>query len=166
MGLAPLAALSLAACASPSAEYPSLAIRDAERLNGTFTPAKPETEAPSASLPPAADTIERLAQLQAAAGSAHKGFLALMPRATQLVEAARESGVGSDRWAAAQVAISELDAQRSLTAIPMADLDRLYASRAVLLLPRRSIAEAQSAVQALIEAEDRVLANLKGALAQ
>ena len=161
-----LAAIPLAACASAGDEYPSLAIRDAERQTGTFAPAIGAAAAPAQPAPPAPELLDRLAQLRAEAQSAHRAFTALAPAARRRVDAARGAGVASDVWAAAQVAISELDARRSQTAIPMADLDELLVSQAVALQQNGAATQAQAEVQALLEEEDRLLQELKGALAR
>ncbi|ABC62653.1 hypothetical protein [Erythrobacter litoralis] len=160
------AALGLGACASAGEDYPSLAIRDAERQSGSFTPAESEAAAPVEPDPPAPELLDRLVQLQSQAQSAHRAFVALAPAASRRVEAARGAGLASDRWAEAQIAISELDSQRSLTAVPMADLDELLVRRAIELEQRAEIVEAQAQVQALLEEEDAVLRRLKGALAR
>src|SRR5690606_24459962 len=59
----------LAACASPGEEYPSLALREAERATGSFEPAPPEPYVPP---PPPAAVLDRLDALAAEAARAHR----------------------------------------------------------------------------------------------
>ncbi len=154
---------ALAACASSGERYPSLAIRDAERLSGEFAvaPAAPEV-APLPPLP--ADAASRIVALRAQAATAHRKFLAAVPDARRAVGAARGAGVQDDRWAGAQVALADLDSSRSEAAIALGDLDLIFADAAVEQAQRDEIVAARSAVSALIAEEDRVLAELRGAL--
>ncbi len=118
----------LAACATPAEEYPSLAIRDAERVSGTFEPAPPTPYVPPAT--PAA-VVDRLAQLAADAASAHRAFLAEAPAARSVIAAAGGAEFGSDGWARASVALAGLEGTRSRAMIALADLDRLMVDAAV-----------------------------------
>jgi hypothetical protein len=119
---------SLGACATPSEEYPSLAIRDAERVGGTLQPVAPEPYVPP---PTPAAVVDRLEQLAGEAASAHRAFLAEAPQARSAVAAARGQGPGADSWARAQVAVAGLESARSKAMIALADLDRLYVDAAV-----------------------------------
>ncbi len=119
---------SLAACAASSEEYPSLALRPAERVSGTMEPPVP---APYVPPPTPAAVIDRLDQLAGQATSAHQAFLAEAPRARSAVAAARGSGPGADSWAVAQVAVAGLESSRSKAMIALADLDRLYVDAAI-----------------------------------
>jgi hypothetical protein len=110
----------LAGCATPSEEYPSLALRDAERVTGSFEPAAP---APYVPPPTPAAVLGRLDQLDAA--SAHRDFLAEAPAASRTIEAASGAEFGSDAWAAGSVALAGLESSRSKAMIALADLDRL-----------------------------------------
>ena len=125
-----LAALgcSLGACATPSEEYPSLALRPAERVTGTMQPPLP---APYVPPPTPAAVVDRLAQLSGEAASAHRAFLAEAPRARTAVAAARGAQVGAESWSVAQVAVAGLESARSRAMIALADLDRLYVDAAV-----------------------------------
>lgn len=162
--IAPLAlAAPLAACAAGSADYPSLAIRDAERVEGTFEPA-PAPEAPAPPVQPSADLLERLAQLRAEAASAHQAFLEAAPGTRSAVEAARGIGVESKLWAAAQVALADLDSARSQTAVALGNLDLMFADATLAFELREPIADARGDVAELVAQEDAILAELRGAL--
>ena len=52
---------SLGACATATEEYPSLAIRDAERVTGTLEPAPPTPYVPPATPAAVVDRLDRLA---------------------------------------------------------------------------------------------------------
>lgn len=166
-------ALALAACASvPDAEYPSLAIRDAERATLGFEqptgdcavpaePVVPVVVAPPP--PPVSDAIlAQVARWRAQARDAHADF----ERALSETRAAvRGSGsVGSKSWGRAQVAYANLRSIRARTAVPLADLDTLVATRRVAGEPVEPIVAARDEVAALIEQEDAALAELAPAL--
>ena len=158
-----LASLLLAGCASSGDEYPSLAIRDAERpgnerVEGSFASDAP---APSPEPTPAAsaDLLQRLAQLRGQAQSAHRDFRQAAPSATRLARAA--GATGSDSWASAQVALADLDSIRSQAAIALAELDILYIDAALDNALRPEIAQARADVVALVAEEDRTLEELR-----
>jgi hypothetical protein len=157
--LASAALLSLAACASAPGEYPSLAIRDAERVTGTI--AAPEPYIPP---PTPAPVLDRVAQLTGEAASAHAVFLGEAPRARSTVSAARGAGAGSESWAQAQVALAGLEGARSRAMIALADLDRLYVDAAVEAAETERIAAAREEVIGMVEAEDAVIAELAAVL--
>lgn len=157
----PLLALALSACASTSDRYPSLAIRDAERVQGSFEPDTAATP-PPALAPPSADLLARLSELRSEAASAHGEFLSIVPRAQRLVASA--GGVGSDSWASAQVALASLDGARSKAAVPLGDLDVLFIDATLAAEQREAIGEVRAEVLRLIEAEDETLARLRGRL--
>ena len=150
----------LSACAAPQANYPSLAIRDAERAYNSPTPAAPAQAAAQSPLSP--EVAQRLAQLQDAATSAHRAFTNAAPRTARLVDAAAGSDVTSDRWAIAQVALASLESARSQAAVPLGDLDLLHADAAIALDQRKAIEEARDAVVGMIALEDAILAGLRG----
>lgn len=150
----------LTACASAGDRYPSLAIRDAERVQGTFavSPAAAPTEAPA---PPG--TLDRVAQLGAEARSAHAKFMAAAPGARQAVGAARDAAVTENRWAVAQIALADLDSARSEAAIALGDLDLLYADATLAFTEREQIGATRREVLALLSEADRILAELRRA---
>lgn len=158
-----LAALScLAACSTASDKYPSLAIRDVERAQGRFEPA-PATPlvVPEVAVPSAAPLPERLATLGSQAAAAHQAFLTAAPRAERAALAAEGDAIGTPVWAMAQVALSDLDAARSQTAIALADLDTLMVSRAVQAEDVSAIEAVRQQVIAKVTEEDETLARLR-----
>ena len=163
--LAPLLlAATLTACASTGGDYPSLAIRDAERAEGTFEPAEAAEEAPAPPAPPSADLLERLAQLETEATAAHRAFLEAAPGARRAVATARGAGVETDSYADAQVALADLDSHRSRAAVALGDIDLLFADATLAFELRDPIVDARNAIIALIAEEDAVLAELRGGL--
>jgi len=150
----------LAGCvAGPSGDFPSLAVRDAERLAGTLRPVQPYV-AP----PPGPATLQQLGALESEAGEAHAAFLAEASRASSIVEAARGADSGSEAWARAEVALASLAAARSRTMVPLADLDGLHVAAAVEGQSLDSIAAARDAAEAQVAAEDAAIARLKDVL--
>ena len=104
----------------------------------------------------------RLDSLVGAAREAHAEFTRIEPGARQLVAEASGSEIASDRWAAAQVALAELDSARSRAAVPLADLDTLYIASRVAAEDITKIEEARRIVIAMVSEEDAVLATLRG----
>ena len=164
--IAPLVlVMPLAACAGGSADYPSLAVRDAERVEGTFEPAPAPEPSPSPPpVQPSPDLLQRLALLRTAAASAHQAFLETAPGTRRAVEAAHGTGVESKSWAAAQVALADLDSARSQTAVPLGDLELMFANAALAFELREPIADTRSDVAAMVAQEDAILAELHGVL--
>ena len=158
--LFPLAlTMLLAACATPSA-YPSLAIRDAERVKGAFGPPDTGTPAPVVAPPaPSAELTARLAQLQDQAQAAHREFVSAVPAAERLANGA--GAVGSDSWASAQVALADLDSSRSKAAVALSELDILFIDATIDATRREAIGAARDSVVALVGQEDAVLARLR-----
>ena len=150
----------LAGCANSAGSYPSLEMRPGERVSGTFEPPAPEAPPP----PPAvasADLVARLAELRAEASAAHGDFLEAAPGARRLASAAAGSAIGSDSWASAQVALADLDSARSRAAVPLGTLDILYVDASIANEARSEIDSVRSAVIAMLEEEDAVLAQLR-----
>ena len=158
LSLCILPAALLGGCASADGKYPSLAIRDAERVSGSFT--VPEAPSPA---PLPADTLDRVEQLQAAAASAHQAFSNAVPEARSAVSRGRGAASASKAWSDAEIALADLVSQRSHTAIVLADLDLLLADTTLAFERRAKVDEARNAVLALIREEDRILAELSGA---
>lgn len=177
MTRAPVLAISLlslvllAGCAGTGA-YPSLARRPAERQYGTAAVASPAAApGPLPSLAPDAPLVTRLAAIRAAAQTAHARFTRGLPAGERLTAAARGQAPGDDGWSQAQVALAELFAARTLTALALSDLDHLLVEQAEATAGADSaeieaIGEAHVAVGALIESEDadldRLASRLKG----
>lgn len=160
---------ALGACAKQG-NYPSLAIRDAERAAmgqgaGLSTPPPrpliPERATTSgiATFDPAA--LGRIGSLTAAARSAHARFQGQVAGAQRLVAAGRGGGRDSDAWAAAQVALASLESARSQTAVPLADLEQLHADAATAGVTSEPLAGARREVLAIVRAEDATLARLR-----
>lgn len=154
--------MALAACSSGSHDYPSLAIREAERAFGTFTvPAGDAVPIRPASAPPA--VIESLPEQIALADAAHQRFLSMSSETERLVMASQGSNPYSNAWAAAQVALAELESQRSQSAIALGTLDLLYADASLAFTEREQVDAARSRVLEMVKVEDDVLAQLRGA---
>jgi hypothetical protein len=153
---------SLAGCASPASDYPSLAIRDAERIAGTLAPAQPGPYVPP---PPAPAVLGQLDALAQSARAAHEAFLAEAPRATAAVENARRAAVGSENWARAEVALASLTSARSRTMEPLADLDRLLVDAAVEGNALAPIAATRDVVEGQVAEQDAAIARLQEVLA-
>jgi hypothetical protein len=157
----------LAGCANPAARdnYPSLAIRPAERVSGTAQPAP----APAQGAPPVAAEASQVAQALARAQSAHRAFLAASPAAIQRIAAARGARSPADSWIAAQVALADLQALRSQSVIAQADLDLLDAAERLAAADQAApesegLAAARKAVDLMIGEQDRTIARLAAQL--
>ena len=156
--------LGLAACATAGDKYPSLAVRDVERAQGRFEPAPvapldvPEIPAAAAAGGP---LTQRLAALGSAAASSHQAFLARVPRAARLANAAAGSAIGSDAWASAQVALADLDSARSATAISLGELDAIMVGTAIQAQDASAIETVRQQVLAQVGEEDETLARLR-----
>jgi hypothetical protein len=155
LALAPLAIL--AGCAS-AGDYPSLAQRPAERVQGTLDPDAAEA-APTPPAPPSADLVQRLAGLRREASARHAEFTAALPGARRLANAA--GGVGTDSWASAEVALADLDSLRSRAAVPLADLDALWVDATVEDGARDAIGPVRDEVESLVRQEDEALRALR-----
>lgn len=169
---------ALSACATaPDAEYPSLALREAEyetgqyarptgeclvedggpRTEGQFEPPAPPPPPP----PPrtlSTDLVQRIAQLEEEARAAHADFERALPTARSTIRGA--GGVGTKSWGRAEVAYANLRSIRARTAVPLAELDTLVATRSIAGDPVAPIVAARDAVAQLIEAEDAALRDL------
>ncbi len=156
LALAPLAIL--AGCASAGGDYPSLAQRPAERVQGTLAP-DTAAEAPPPPTPPSADLVQRLAGLRQEASARHAEFTAALPAAQRLANAA--GGRGTDSWASAEVALADLDSLRSRAAVPLADLDALWVDATVEDGRRDVIAPVRDEVESIVRREDEALAALR-----
>lgn len=151
----------LAGCASASGDYPSLAQGPAERAQGTFAPDTADAAPPPPVLP-SADLVARLAELRRQAVATHAEFRHAAPAAERLANAAGSRG--SDSWAAAEVALSDLDSIRSRVAVALADLDTLWVDATLEAGPREAIGTTRAAIEALVAEEDAALARLRGRL--
>lgn len=158
-----LLAFCLAGCSSTATEgYPSLAIRDMERVEGSFEAAPAQRlDVPAVEVDLAGGLDSRLAALVGQARDAHAEFTSARPATERLVSAAANTTIGSDSWAAAQVALADLDSARSIAAVALADLDLIHAAAAVQAQDLAAIDAARDSVLAMIAEEDASLAQLR-----
>ena len=159
--LAPIAALALlaAGCASaPEGKYPSLMIRDAERVSGAI---EVEPYVPPA---PPADTLASAGEAAARARAAHAEFMAALPAARSRVGAARGGGTGSDAWSIAQVAVANLEGARGEALVALADLDALYVATSTEGQAVAPVQDERGEIAALIEQETAIIDELLAAL--
>jgi hypothetical protein len=164
--LRPMAAaaslLSLAACASNTTEYPSLARRDVERAAASPAPAPAPSESPPAADPALAETLPRAI---AAARAAQQRFTDAQGGAERAVAAGAGTQPGSESWAVASIALAGLETARSEAMIALADLDALYAEARVKGAGGQDqIIAARTTVSAIIGEQDQVIAALHGRL--
>ena len=154
-------ALCAAGCASSDKTYPSLAIRDAERVSGTL-PAGGADTVQTAPSPLPGDLVGRVAALESSARESHQRFLAATPGARGAVRSGRGAAVASNSWASAQVALADLDSIRSNTAIALGDLDLIFTDATLGFVERGKVAQARDQVLAMVREEDAILAELRG----
>ncbi len=154
--------LLLGACAAPSGEYPSLAIRDAEIA--AQTSAETPDPAPPASVAQA--VLERLATLTAQAQESHAIFTGAAPVATRLIRAGAGQSMSADARASAEIALADLLSIRSQTTIPLADLDLMLVEASNAFEPTAEITQARNLVARLVQEEDRVIAEMRDLLAR
>jgi len=122
--IAPLTiAVLLQGCAA-STDYPSLAVRPVERVEGSGLPATGSAEAIPTLPPASADLTSRLSGLVAVARKAHTNFQAKQASTERAVAAAGPAR--SDGWTSAEVALSDLQTSRSGALTALAELDQLY----------------------------------------
>lgn len=158
--LAVLLSSSLGACATRDNDrYPSLALRDVERIKGTAEPVAAIPDAP-APVAPSADLTGRLDQLRAQAAAAHAGFSAELPRTEQLVSSASGAQIASESWSVAQAALGGLEAARNPALIALAELDALYVTSEMEVGAVEAIEAARDLVRALVKEEDEALDRL------
>lgn len=155
--------LFLAACAGNAGSYPSLAMREAERVSGTAEPASSE---PTPAPPPITGELsERIAALVASARRAHQDFLARQADTRHAVSTSAGAAVASEGWTQALVALAGLEALRSGALVSLAELDQLYAAERIAYpdAPTPSalaIEEARGQVHGWVEQENETLASL------
>ena len=155
--------LALGACTSTSDRYPSLAIRDVERLYGSAQPVEPNP-APPPPAQPSPELAQRLIQLQNQATQAHQAFLSALPGTRSHVNAARNAAVASDSWVIAQNSISTLESARARAMVAMADLDQLLLQTETEGGARDAVIAAQAKVNGMVEDENGTLDQLSDSL--
>lgn len=152
----------LAGCAASSEDFPSLAIRESERVTGTFQPAP---GVPWVSPPAPAEALSRLGSLEAQARTAHSAFLAQADDTRGTIAAGRGAEEGSEAWVNAQLALADLQSTRAPALIAMAELDRIYVNVLTQAAEVEEIAATRTTVLAMVEAEDRLIRELSAVLA-
>ncbi|WP_198507661.1 hypothetical protein [Qipengyuania seohaensis] len=154
--------LTLGGCAASSGDYPSLAVRDVERVDGSFaSPERKAIQVPEVEIDLDGTLDVVLPALVSRTEEAHAEFVRLAPRAQRLVASASNTAEGSPAWASAQVALAELDSARSVAAVPLGDIDTLYTAKRVAAEDVTAIEQARERIVALISEEDRTLAQLR-----
>lgn len=121
----PLAILLLAACAGPEGEAPSLAPRPIEGI--LDEPVRAIAPIPSASDAALAAEIDALVR---EAESGDRAFAEAYPAAQAAVAAAAGSGLESEAWIEAQLAVSALGSTRTGTTRALGSLDAILAEQA------------------------------------
>ena len=154
-----IATATLCSCAANSDRYPSLSLREFERVEGTFTAATPSSESIRPT-PAPIEQVEQVAQALADAIANHDAFMDETKSAYTAVAAAEGQSLGSDDWSIALVTLAGLDSRRNATAITLADLDDLYASATLSFTERDEVGEARKQIVEMIVAEDRILNEL------
>lgn len=157
------AALALGACSKDKELFPSLTMRDGERVTGTFTPVAPEKVV---SPPPSTETLGKLAKLRADAADANQRFSKAAQEAQAPVAAARGAEPGTEAWELAQVALAELSARRSETAVVLADLDQIYVETRLDAGDPAEIEAAVNEVADEVSAQDKAIDALEASLGQ
>lgn len=150
------ATLALAACAGSGDHYPSLAVRPAERVGGTFAVTNPVPDPTPLDQP----ALSRIDTWLASARAIHARFVDRAASARPQVAAGRGSNPDDNRWALAQVALADLESIRSENAVMLGDIDLLFVDATLSNTERDQVAHARDAILALIQQEDRVLAEL------
>jgi hypothetical protein len=161
------ASLALSACASAGGDYPSLAIRSAERASGSALPV--EAAPPPPPPPVTTGTSQKIAQAIEQARKAHAAFVSGSGRASIAVGAARGARAPADSWIAAQVALADLQSLRSQAVIAQADLEVMFAQER-LAEPERitptleALDQARAQIGVWVDEQNRTLARLAGQL--
>ncbi len=151
-----LPALLLQAC-SASDGYPSLAIRDSERVSVTMAVPDDAGFTPVAT-PPA--TIENLDLLAANAMAADEQFQAAAGDVESAVNQAAGAAIGSEEWAVAQVEIAGLESLRSDTMLALADIDRIFVNAVVDGAEFDAAEQKRDEIARIVSEQDRVIAAL------
>jgi hypothetical protein len=143
--------------------YPSLARRPIERT--VLDPVQPVAGTPAAAAVPqpvSASLSDALAALARDADGGERAFRAEVAAARSVIAAGSGAATGSEAWAAAQVALSRLEAVRAPTIVALAELDRLAVDQADAGngAAVERIADEQRRITALVAGQHRVLNEL------
>lgn len=153
-------ALALGACAQDGGAFPSLAKRPAERVTAVY--GAPQPAASPIALPqPAAGVLSEIDSLVGKAQQGDARFRRGEPTAQRLVGQAGRARIGSEPWAVATMAVSELEAARGQTMVPLAELDRMFAEAMTRGEDVTRIANARDRVIDIIARQDTVLGSLQ-----
>ena len=156
-----LLAFAVGGCASADGRYPSLAVRDAERAQGTLEPAAPAV--------PSVIAITNLESLDAAinrAEATHTKFTSLQGDVAALVSASRGLGPENDTRARALIGVAQLASLRAETALALADLDVMEAKAASGFKRTKDIRDFQAVIMKLLAQQDETLDSLSETLSQ
>lgn len=156
LALLPLALLSLASCASQGGDFPSLAPRPIEQMGDTVPDRPTPVATPDAALDAQiADFAKQLAR-------ADQAFAPAATKASAMVSAAHNAGVGSTPWLDAQTALADLDGIPAESTAAMSALDELSIARAGKLEPPYPALESlHEKGEAQVAAESATIADLQ-----
>lgn len=160
VGLLAVATLA-GGCARNPELFPSLSIRDEERVSGVFQPVEVE---PVTHAPPSATTLGRIGQLRAEAAQAHRKFATTVERARSPIAEARAAGRDTDAWSIAEIAIADAESARSETMVALADLDSIYVAAELEAGEITEIEAARTEVAGMVAQEDRQIDAMHAAL--
>ncbi|MFC4293132.1 hypothetical protein ACFOWX_11965 [Sphingorhabdus arenilitoris] len=118
--------LTLAGCATPSGEFPSLERRPFEQNSAIEAPIVPPTPV-ATSLP--ADIAAKVDTLRARYRAAAGGYAAMLPNVRARANAAARTPLGSESWIQAQLLVSRLDKERSDAVNAAAAMDDLVVAQ-------------------------------------
>lgn len=153
------AGLTLSACV-PQGDFPSLAMRPAERRISTEAPVRPQPVVPSDP-----SLRDRIADLQHVAAEGDRAFgAAYGPTAAAVGGAGAQ---GSEGWIEAQQAVSQLETARAPTTRALIDLDQLAIDRAdqpTSAADYAAVNEAIAAVERIAQGQQQRLDGLKARL--
>ncbi|MEP3049993.1 MAG: hypothetical protein ABJP48_03140 [Erythrobacter sp.] len=159
VALSGIAACLLGGCVGSGDKYPSLEIRDAERI--TFA-ANPASQPDQGEVAPLAQMTADLPSILDRARAGGQAFDAAVPSARSAVLAARGTTPDNNNWARAQIALADLATHRTQVAIALSDADLLYAKAISESYRRGEIETLRQTIEAQLNAHDRVLAELDG----
>lgn len=152
----------LAACASGGGNYPSLAIRDNERMTGSASAPQPARLTERVAL--STDIATRIGQLEELGRANHAEFAELAVRASRLVTAARGTAITTKANASAQIALAELQSAHEATLSVLAELDVLLAEATLAGAQLTAIESARGEIAALSDDEQVRIGSLGAAL--
>jgi hypothetical protein len=157
--------LALSACASGAGGYPSLALRNTERMHASAMPVEAEAVPAETPAQPEPGLAAALARLAGQADESHRRFESQRGRTMALVGSARGAAMASDAWSVASIALATLHTARGQTSLSLSELESLdIADRASNpngeTRNSAALASARQRIEALVTDEDRTLAAL------